>query len=161
IADLWLADRPHLEEEERKLIEQALRLCQELTREQSHDPQIRLETGKAYRRVGDLQLKLGRHAEAAEAYGRAVAILEALAAQVPASVYARYGLARGLEGLGQLLLNTSRPREAEKVLRRSLALYEQLRDEFANNPSEERLDVLLRAGSPFEAENVWRQSPAL
>jgi len=161
IADLWLSNRPHLEEEERTLIEQALRLCQELAREQSDDPQIRLETGKAYRRVGDLQQKLGRHAEAEEAYGRAVALLEALVAQFPAAVYCRYELACDLEGLGQSLLHTGRPREAEQVVRRSLALYEQLRDEFANEPSEERLDVLLRMGSPFEAENVWRQSAAL
>src|SRR5262249_29790484 len=91
--ETFLANRPHLEQEERKLAEQALQVCKELAQEQSDDPHIRVEIGSAYRRVGDLQQRLGRRAEAEAAYGRAIVLLGKLADQFPEAVHSRHELA--------------------------------------------------------------------
>jgi serine/threonine protein kinase/Flp pilus assembly protein TadD len=160
IAEKVLANRPHMEREERKLLERVLDFYQELAREDGSDPVIRMETGRAYRRVGNIQQKLGRHEEAEKAYRRSLALLEPLPDQSPAGPLFQYELAGTLNNLGGLLLTTGRPGAAEKPLRRSLALCEKLRDRFADGPSGELLEAMLRAGPAGESGEGSRRSPA-
>ena len=66
---------------EREFLQKGLSFYEKLIQPGNAEPAARFQTGKAYRRAGDLQEKLGRHAEAEEAYSRAVKLLEALADQ--------------------------------------------------------------------------------
>jgi serine/threonine protein kinase len=157
-AEKLLAHRPHMELKERAFLERVLRFYQELSKEQGSDPAIRMETGRAHRRVGTVQHKLGRHAEAEQAYRRAIKLLEPLAASPTSAPVCRYELARSLIGLGDLLLSISRPREAEQAVRRSLALYKGLREQVAKDPA---LLGQMRPGLLLGAEEVGRQPPAL
>jgi serine/threonine protein kinase len=151
LAEKVLANRPHMEAEERQLLERVLDFYKELTSEPTTEPGIRLETGRAYRRMGDIQQKLGRPAEAEKAYGQALQVLEPLAALVPAEPSYRYELAGSLNNLAGLLLDTSRPRAAEGPLRRAVALYEKLADGTADGATPEPRD-----GPPDEREEIAR-----
>jgi tetratricopeptide (TPR) repeat protein len=155
ITEKVLANRPHMDQEARTILEWLLPIYQKRAREPGADPVSRVQTGLAYRRVGTIQQKLGRYAEAEEAYGRALDLLEPLASRSPAMPLCRYELAETLNDLGGLLMDTGRPRAAEKCLRRSLALYQQLGDPSGKGPSRELLDAL-RAGLPRAAEEAWR-----
>ena len=52
------------------------------TGENSSDPELRLETAKAWRRVGDIYYKLGQPEKADEAFDQAIALLEPQTSEV-------------------------------------------------------------------------------
>jgi hypothetical protein len=62
-----LADNPQAEPMRRQLLGDALRFYQRLLRGRNADREVRRETARAYRRVGDIHLLLGEHAAAAAA----------------------------------------------------------------------------------------------
>jgi serine/threonine protein kinase/Tfp pilus assembly protein PilF len=167
-AQRWLEGEPGREQVQREFLLKALHFYEEFAREQRDDPAVGLEAARAYRRVGDVQQKLGRHALAEEAYGRALDLLRPLAEQAPTARAYRYELAGCRNNLGSLLARTGRPREAEKPLRQSLALYQTLADETSPRfryelaSSYGNLGLVLEAtGKPGEAEQAYEHALAL
>ncbi len=126
VAERWLSQQPQLEPLQREFLEEALHFYQELGGEQSTDPEVRLETGNAYRRVGDIQEKLGELSRAEEALTRAVASLEQLAADFPREPRYRAVLASSHHKLGSLFRRREQLEAAEKELQRSLFLHKTL-----------------------------------
>ena len=94
-----------------------------------------METARAYRRVGDIQGKLGDDLAAESAYQRAVDVLKPLADASPA---ARRELARAFTGLGVLWKKSNRFAEAKALLNDAVALRRRLVDESPGDAEEQK-----------------------
>jgi tetratricopeptide (TPR) repeat protein len=125
VAEKWLV-QPHLEPLQREFLEEALRFYQGFAEEPGTDPELRLEAGNAYRRVGQIQERLGDTPRAMEALDRARALLEQLAADFPHEPRYRVALGQGLIALGGSLVRCEQQREGEKQLQKALLLCKQL-----------------------------------
>src|SRR5262249_38596892 len=97
-----LRDQPGMTGMRRRLLEDALALWAAFLREKSDAPHIRFQTAGAQHRIGDIQHKLGRHAEAEKAYGAAIALLEPLVRASPADPHYRLALASSYGNRGFL-----------------------------------------------------------
>jgi tetratricopeptide (TPR) repeat protein/predicted Ser/Thr protein kinase len=94
VGDRDLANEPRLERVRRDLLIKALTLYQGFVKEQDADPEVRRETARAYRRVGDIQYLLGDFPAAAAAYQSSQGLFEQLAAQFKAKPEYRLELAQ-------------------------------------------------------------------
>jgi tetratricopeptide (TPR) repeat protein len=126
VAEKWLSQQPHLEPLQREFLEEALHSYQEFSKEQSADPELRLQTGNAYRRVADIQEKLGELSRAEEAVSQAIVLLEQLTADFPSEPRYRDVLASSHHKLGCLLRRREQFDEAEKEFQQSLLLHRNL-----------------------------------
>jgi tetratricopeptide (TPR) repeat protein len=126
----WLAQQPHLEPLQREFLEEALHFYQGFAEERSVDPELRLEAGNAYIRVGAIRAQLGESATAEEAMNRACAVLEQLVADVPREPRYRAALAGSQNTLGGFLTGMNRLEEAEKQFQKCLPLRKELAAEF-------------------------------
>ena len=88
-----LSQVPQMEPVRRALLEKAMGFYEKFLTQESDDPVIQLEAGRAYRRVGDIRWKLGQHDHANEAYQSAIELLERLAASRPFDLDCRRELA--------------------------------------------------------------------
>ena len=166
--DQFLVHEPRMELLRQKLLEDALRFYEGFLRERADDPVVRWETASSYLRVGDIRKRLGRQATAEEAYGAAIPLLEALAAEFPGRPEYRYKLAGCYINLGgSLLLNTARLEEAERAFRRALDIQQPLTDEFPDNVEYRSTlsgiqinlgTVMIHTGRLGEAETILRQA---
>jgi tetratricopeptide (TPR) repeat protein/tRNA A-37 threonylcarbamoyl transferase component Bud32 len=129
-----LARLPQMELERRKLLEDALTFYQGFLDAESTDPKVRRETGRAYGRVGDVQMMLGRTEDARKAYNQAVALLEKLVADFPNVSEYRGDLATAYTQQGTLLRRTESPDAAEKAYRQALNLRQRLAADSPQNP---------------------------
>ena len=78
-----LADVPHMKRVAQTLLEDALGFYKGFLEKRSSEPAVRRETARAYRRVGDIRLKLGQSAEAEASLQEAVKLLEGLTREYP------------------------------------------------------------------------------
>jgi tetratricopeptide (TPR) repeat protein len=113
VAEQWLGQQAALEPLQRTFLLKALDHYQRFAGEESRDPNVRLRTARAYRRVGAVQQKLGRTREAEAAFRRAITIPEQLIDGSPSIPEYQSELALGQANLGRLLWQTDRPEEAE------------------------------------------------
>jgi serine/threonine protein kinase/tetratricopeptide (TPR) repeat protein len=166
-AEKWLATEPQMEEVQREFLLKALRFYEEEAEEQARDAPERYERALAYKRVADIQLKLGNDAAASLAYERAIALLEELVDAFPGGPDCRLDLARCNAAWGGLALQTGRTMAAEMAHRQAVLLAEQLSIEY---PSDARCRVALvvfhvglgvalyNLGRTEEAEACYRQA---
>ena len=126
VAQKWLDSQTGLEPVQRDFLEKALRFYDSFSREQGTDPAVRQATARAYRRVGDIRLRLGRHAEAETAYDQAQSLLGPLALAAPDREDLLREQADILNNLGVLRAKLGRVSEAETAYRRAVTLKEQL-----------------------------------
>jgi serine/threonine protein kinase/uncharacterized protein HemY len=126
VAERWLEQEPEMEEVQRELLLKALRYYQEFAQERGTDPAVRFATALAYRRVGDIQQKLGDFSSAEPAYTQSIRLLARLAEDFPAQSKYRTALAHAHHNLAGLLALLKRDEEAERAYRRAVALREQL-----------------------------------
>jgi serine/threonine protein kinase/Tfp pilus assembly protein PilF len=92
-------------------------------REEGDDPASRRDAALAYRRVGDIQYRLGRFAESELAYRHGLQILEQLALDPSArGLGIPEHAALTCRSLGRLLQAAIRDQEAETVFRRAIVL---------------------------------------
>jgi tetratricopeptide (TPR) repeat protein len=171
VAEQWLEQEPEMEEVQREFLLKALRFYQEFARERGTDPAVRLATGTAYRRVGDIERKLGEEAKAEEAYGQAVARFRRLADDFPARPEYREALADGSHHLGLLLARLKRGPEAEEAYRQAVARWEKLLADTPDSPryqyglaaSLSELGVVLQRGRGRSrgAEDCYRKALSL
>jgi serine/threonine protein kinase len=162
-----LAHVPHLEQIRRKLLEKALRFYQGFLEEKGTDPAVRLQTGMAYRRAGEIEQTLGKLQAAAESLNQGVALLDDLAAEFPSVQEFRQELARCRYQQAKLLRHTGSPQHAEERYHQALDLQDRLVKDDANNPdyhndraaSRDGLASLLKeTGRPADAEQTYRQA---
>ena len=81
VAENWLEDR--LDPLQKEILEKTLNYYEKFTGHSAGTPAVRLEHGMAYQRMGEIHGKLGRLDEAEQAFHKALAILEPLAAANP------------------------------------------------------------------------------
>jgi serine/threonine protein kinase/Flp pilus assembly protein TadD len=170
VAEKWLAHQPHMQEVQRRFLLKALRYYEVFVQEPGTEPTLRHQAGIAYRRVGDIQFRLGKHAPAEAAYQQAIRLQDELAAAFPAVPEYRRELAASLHSLGTVLVDRGRWAEAEKVYRRALPVREKLAADFPTEPhhrwdvakSHNNLGLLLeQSGRLREAEQAYGQAIAL
>ena len=157
---------PGREREDRRLLEDALAFYGRFAEENADDPAVRVERARAFLRVGQIRVRLGRTAAGEEAIRKAIELFE----QEGDDPEARDGLADALTEYGSLLERGRRLPEAEHAHRRSVALRERL---IADRPGllrreealADALDQLARlprgVGRRGDLERVLRRSLVL
>jgi serine/threonine protein kinase/Flp pilus assembly protein TadD len=167
VAQEWLDQEPHMEWVQRRFLLKALQFYEEFAAEEGSDPAVRLAQATAYRRVGDIQQKLGEQAKAEEAYGRALALSRRLADDFPAEPQYRELLAGCQHKLGVLFAQAKQFQEAERASREAIALREKLVSESPDSLEYQcdlaaSLSNLGRAlhslGRPDDAETAYRRA---
>ncbi len=97
---------------QKEFLTAALEYYEQFTSRVSHDPAVRLEHGRIYQQMGDIQRKLGKLAESEQAYRKAIEILVPLAAHSRAGHEPSQSLARTRALLGDLLVRRGDKGEA-------------------------------------------------
>src|SRR5262249_21055937 len=121
-AEPHLANVPQMEPVRRALLLKALAFYEGFLRERGTDPMVRLEAGKAYLRVGEIQRLLGEHAPAEQAVVAAIALAGTPGGGAPATPEGQELLSRGWHELGRLREHTGRRDEAEHAYRQTLRI---------------------------------------
>ena len=116
-----LTDRTGMDADQRDLLLKAARFYERFALPQSSDPAVRLEAGRAGLREGEILDKLGQTGPAEEAYGRALRLLDAVAAADPTTAESRRALADGHYQLADLYRKLGKKAEAEASLRLAAA----------------------------------------
>src|SRR5262249_49973703 len=148
---------------QRAFLEKALAFYQRFADEYRDDPAFQYDRGVAYRRVGDIHRRMGRHEQALTAYGKAAPILEQLVATPPGRAEYVRELARIVNNRGVVLKVTGRHPEAEADYRRAVQLrlgLDQDGDDQLRGLAESHLNLgLLLADTNHipEAEKAYRQ----
>ncbi len=112
--------------EDRRLVENGLAFYEQFAADNSAHADLPLETARAHRRVGDVQLWLAHWPEAESAYRRAIAVLENIRVQSPDSKDYQRQIAASFEGLSRALWQQQRTDDARKAAERALPLWEVL-----------------------------------
>ncbi len=101
VAEKWLEDR--LDPVQKQFLEKALAYYETFASQNGADMPVRLERGRAYQRMGDILLKLGRRDEAEKSYRKAAELIGAVAADFPSETEPKHHLANARASLGVLL----------------------------------------------------------
>jgi eukaryotic-like serine/threonine-protein kinase len=126
---------PKEEPEYREFLQKALRFYEQFSRNNSTESTVRLETGKAYLRVGVIQQKLGQYEKAEESLSHAVVLLKNLSADSPCKTCYRRELATAYHSLAVLLRSLGRAQDALASCLPALELRKQLAKEQPQEPS--------------------------
>jgi serine/threonine-protein kinase len=137
VGDERLADLPEFADTRRQLLEEALAFYHGFLREESDDPAVRRETGRAASRIAGLYLLLGRTAESEKACREALGLQEKLAADWPDDPVYRHDLAQTHAMLGHVYTLTMRFDQAGEAYGRAVQLNERLVREYPD-----RIDYL-------------------
>ncbi len=89
---------------QKKFLEKALAYYENFTSRAAGDGTVKLEHGRAYQQMGDIQRKLGRLADSEKSYRRSLELLEPLAARSTAGHDVKASLARTRTLLGDLVV---------------------------------------------------------
>lgn len=116
------------------LLEKALGFYQGFAHQNETEPASRFETAKAYRRVGDIQMRLARSDDAEENYRRSIEYYEALARDFPDEPEFVHGIATSTNNLGQSLQAQEAFDGAEEAYRQVLVMESGLASEFGTRP---------------------------
>jgi tetratricopeptide (TPR) repeat protein len=167
VAEKWLADKPHMTEVERQFLQKALDFYEELSKERSTDPEVRLETAQAYRRLGVICMGLeGHHAKAGGYLRQAARMAGDLAEEFPDRVAYREEQFRATYEVGRHLWSWGRFDEAEGPLRQASSLAARLAADFPEVPAYqhnradclETLAELLYRAHPDDADTAYVES---
>jgi tetratricopeptide (TPR) repeat protein len=123
VAEKWLSQEAQLEPLQRELLAKALAFYQEFARERADDVSVRMEVGRALRRVAEIEEALGRHSEAASAFEQSVAEFRQVVDLRTEDPLALQELAESYFRFGSFLTNRGRSGEAESALRRAEGIY--------------------------------------
>jgi serine/threonine-protein kinase len=124
VGEGWLKDIPETESVRQVLLQKALTFYQRFLQEQSENPQIQREVGKAYRRVGDIQQLLGHNAEAETAHQKSVETLAQLVKDSPGLSDYAWDLVASHQHLGRLYNAAGQLEQAEAAFRQALEIAE-------------------------------------
>jgi tetratricopeptide (TPR) repeat protein len=130
-----LFDEPHLDPLCQQLLEKAQTLYEELSRENSADPEVRRDIALAWFRLGEIHRMRDEDDEAERAYGEAIGRQEQLKREHPREPRYRQDLANSHNWLGEVLRERDRPKaEAEGHYRAALKLQQELVKRFPRQP---------------------------
>jgi hypothetical protein len=112
--DVWIGDAglPAVGKKDALVLEGLLKFYDRFAAQNRDNTKWQHQSGQAYRRVGDIQQRLGRFREAEEAYGRAIGLYEHLARSAPDEVDFVVELAAIPIQLGNMALAADRFDEA-------------------------------------------------
>jgi serine/threonine protein kinase len=130
VAEKWLANQVRMTGVERQFLEKALAFYEQFAEEDETEPSVLLEVCRAYQRVGAIRLKLGRHRQAEDAYGRALVTAEKLTKEFPTEARHRYQLALLHGNLGSGLKQSGQRERAVEHCRQAIDLMTKLADDF-------------------------------
>ena len=154
----------------KQLLAAALPFFEEFVKENSDDPALRFDQGRAYFRLARVRAEMGERDAALRDYTAARDIFASLAANFPTVGKYRQEMARSLSNLATLLVDLGKQTEAEAACRLAIGYQEKLagdfpeiaeyRQELAN--SQTNLGRLMnRLGKQVEAESAFRRALAL
>jgi eukaryotic-like serine/threonine-protein kinase len=159
VADIGFDDQ--LDPLQKEFLEEALQYYELFTSRVANDPGVRLEHGRAYQQMGDIQRKLGRLPESKKAYLKAVEILEPLARSTTAGAEPRRALARSQTLLADLLVRTGSDKDqAEPLYSKALEAQQTLaKAQGATTEDQLRLGQTLKSqGDLLRLEGHFAQS---
>src|SRR5207249_12043070 len=110
-AQRWWSHQPHMELVQREFLLKALKFYQEFGEQPGNNPQTRQEAARAWRRVGEIQHRLGQLTEAENAFDQA------------SSLASGEELAYCHNERGHLLRTAGRLPEAEQAFRQARQLF--------------------------------------
>ena len=149
VADIGFDDQ--LDPLQKEFLEEALQYYEQFTSRVAHDPGIKLEHGRIYQQMGDIQRKLGRLPESRQCYLKAIDVLQPLAAYKHARPEPRRALARTQTLLADLSLRDGGDKErAEPLLKQALESQRLLADA-RQNPATTSEDIL-RLGQTLKCQ---------
>jgi serine/threonine protein kinase len=160
---------PMRSREDAALLESILRFYDQFAEQNVTNPSLQLEAAKAYRRIRDIQERLGQAEKAEVVDQRAIAILQKLAVEFPAVASYRYELAKTYALFNTRSTEPGVLEKNEQRLRRALEIQEGLTAAFAGvwkyRASLARMygklgEVLRQLGRTEGAETAYRQAVA-
>jgi eukaryotic-like serine/threonine-protein kinase len=122
----WLVHEPHTTAVQRELLEKSLDFNREFARLNGDDPALHYDIAMAHTRIGNLQFKLGKNAEAEASYREAIRRFRQMGDTPFDPALPRHGLAAAYNQMHILLRDTGRVTEAEQHCRDAITLYEKL-----------------------------------
>ena len=159
VADIGFDD--HLDPLQKEFLEEALAYYEEFTSRVAHDPMVRLEHGRIYQQMGDIQRKLGRLPRSKDAYLKAIDILEPLANHSASGPDPKRALARTRTLLADLLVRSGGDKgQAESLYAKAL----EAQQAQANTPTastEDRLrlgQTLKSQGELLRLDGKWTEA---
>jgi serine/threonine-protein kinase len=112
---------------QREFLTGALEYYEQFTSRVASEPAVKLEHGRAFQQMGDIQRKLGQFSESGQAYRNAIDILSPLVDQGGIGLDAKRSLARTLTLLGDLLVRNGADKgRAEFLYRQALEIEQAL-----------------------------------
>jgi tetratricopeptide (TPR) repeat protein len=154
----------------RDLLASAVPYYEDFVRQQSDDPKLQAQRGRAYWRLAFIRHEMGENIQAATDYERMRSIFQQLADSYPNEFVYRHDLAAGIDNLGAVLSDLGKVAEAEKAFRDAIDLAEQLLLDFPEVTSVRQELVgrysnlgtaLSSAGRLEDAEAVLRRALAI
>jgi serine/threonine-protein kinase len=162
-----LTTQKQISPEQKRFLTEVLTYYQEFAGETADDERSRSRTAAAALRVGTIEERLGRKAEAEAAYRRACDGYAALADDFPDVPEYRTELASSNKCLGDALRDLRKLREAEEPYRKAVAICEKLTTDFPAQPKyryalayclNNRMILLHLLRKLPEAEEQYRQA---
>jgi serine/threonine-protein kinase len=132
-ADVRLREQD-LDDLRKSLLRTAAAFYDEFVQQHSDDPDVRVEQGRAYERLGAITQEVGSREDAIALHRHALGIFEELAHAQPGIAAYQRELAGSASSLGLLYAATGRPTEAEAAHKRALALRSELADQEPGQP---------------------------
>ena len=126
VSEQRLKDIPQVEPIQRALLEDALEFYRDFAQQAHDDPEVLLETSRAYRRLGRTYEFFGRSDEAERCLREALALQNNLAAAQPAIASHRAELVTTYTDLAKHWRELDRGKEAVDAAQQALALLERL-----------------------------------
>jgi serine/threonine protein kinase/polyhydroxyalkanoate synthesis regulator phasin len=112
---------------QKEFLANALAYYERFTADVADEPGVKMEHGRAYQQMGDIQRKLGLLRQSEQSYRRAIATLEPLAGRADRGREAQQALARTRTLLADLLVRRGADKgEAEALYRQALLLQQTL-----------------------------------
>jgi serine/threonine protein kinase/tetratricopeptide (TPR) repeat protein len=156
VSEEKLLNTPQMELLRKALLEDALKFYQRFLRQAGSDPAIRLGTGEAYRRTGQIYQRLGQPDQAERAHREALALLEKLLTDSPTDPANRVALALSYNGLGSALSDLGRYAESESALRRAIGMMQGLIADFPEHDDYPRMRTAMEADLAWVSERLIR-----
>jgi serine/threonine protein kinase len=121
VAEKWLAHQTGLEPLQRRFLQDALEFYEKLINDRATTHDELLEAGNAYKRMGQIEHKLGQPTKAVRSFAKAQAILNSLVDDSPSEPEFRAALAASYQDQALMLLFDDRFDDAESILHHAVA----------------------------------------
>jgi serine/threonine protein kinase/Flp pilus assembly protein TadD len=169
-AESWLSRQPGMEALEKEFLLKALSFYEEFAQDNGNRAEDRFETAKAFRRIGDINYKLGQFDQAKYALAQATDRLQLLSSENRENTEYPHELAIAINSQANIERDEDQAAQAEQSYRRAQGLFEDLiqtanrvpqyRDGLAGVESNRGI-VLTALGRMKEAEQAYLRSLAL